>query len=141
MDRVVPHELALASSADSVSVARRYFASIAREAGLPALVRDSGALVVSELVTNAVLHGHEPITLRVTTMPRTLRVAVSDGSARPPVRRRRVPGRPLSVDARSADHGRGLAIVEGLAQQWGCEPAVQVPGKTVWCDLVVDREL
>jgi hypothetical protein len=72
-------------------------------------------------------------------MPRTLRVAVTDGSTRPPVRRRRVPGRPLSVDPGSADHGRGLAIVEGLAQQWGCEPAVQVPGKTVWCDLVVDR--
>jgi anti-sigma regulatory factor (Ser/Thr protein kinase) len=139
MERVIPHELPLAASTASVAVARRYFASIALDADLPARVRHSGALVVSELVTNAVLHGREPITLRVTTMPRTVRVAVTDGSGRPPVRRRRVPGRPLSVDAGSTDHGRGLAIVARVAQQWGCEPAVQVTGKTVWCDLAVDR--
>jgi len=139
MERVIPHELALAASPESVADARRYFASVASDVDLPQRVREFGALVVSELVTNAVLHGREPITLRVTTMPRTVRVAVSDGGVRPPVRRRRIPGRPLSVDAGSADHGRGLAIVEGLSQKWGCEPAVQTPGKTVWCDLAVDR--
>src|SRR5690242_2664148 len=56
MDRVVPYEIALAPTAASVAVARRYFAAIAGDAGLPGRVRDTGALVVSELVTNAVQH-------------------------------------------------------------------------------------
>ena len=137
MDRIAPYELPLPAQADSVAVARRYFTAIALDEGLPAKVRDVGALVVSELVTNAVTHGRDPITLRVTPLPRTVRVAVSDGSDALPAARRRPKERPIASDARSANHGRGLAIVERIADQWGCEPAVQQSGKTVWCNLAI----
>ena len=140
MDRIAPHEIPLAAEPASVAAARRYFTTIAADAHLPAEVRDAGVLAVSELVTNAVLHGGEPITLRVTTLPRTVRVAVSDGSNRPP-RLRHAPARPPTTGRRSDQHGRGLAIVEGVAEQWGCAPAVQSPGKTVWCNLTVDPRL
>jgi anti-sigma regulatory factor (Ser/Thr protein kinase) len=137
MDRIAPHEIPLPAEPASVAVARRYFVGIAVDAGLPADVRDAGVLAVSELVTNAVLHGSDPITLRVTTLPRTVRVAVTDGSNRPPKPRPRVrtwaPG-----GNRRTDHGRGLTIVENLCHEWGCAPSVQSPGKTVWCNLTVD---
>jgi anti-sigma regulatory factor (Ser/Thr protein kinase) len=140
MDRVTPYELPLRACADSVGVARRYFASIARERALPAALRDAGSLIVSELVTNAVVHGSDPITLRVTPMPRTLRLAVSDGCDRPPTPRLRSSEHPIAADPESADHGRGLAIVDGLADQWGCEPSVQTPGKTIWCHLSISPD-
>jgi anti-sigma regulatory factor (Ser/Thr protein kinase) len=139
MDRVMPLELPLSADPASVGLARRYFTSVTAAAGVPDGVRQAGALAVSELVTNAVLHGREPITLRVTPMPRTVRVAVTDGSDHPPEPRARTRRNPLRVDRRSGDHGRGLTIVESVADRWGCSPAVQSSGKTVWCDLAVVR--
>jgi len=138
MERIAPYELPLPAEPASVATARRYFVAIADDAGLPADVREAGALAVSELVTNAVLHGHDPITLRVTTLPRTVRVAVTDGSNRPPRPRPRSRTWSSGHDQRSRDHGRGLSIIESLTDQWGCAPAVQMPGKTVWCSLRVD---
>ena len=141
MDRIAPHELPLAGRAGERGRRPAGTSSrIADDAGLPADVRDAGVLAVSELVTNAVLHGRDPITLRVTTLPRTVRVAVTDGSNRPPA------ARPAAADAADrhatggrGNHGAGLTIVERVAEQWGCAPAVQAPGKTVWCNLRVDR--
>ena len=138
MERIAPHELPLAAEPASVAAARRYLVAIADDVGLPGDVRDAGVLAVSELVTNAVLHGRDPITLRVTTLPRTVRVAVTDGSNRPPRPRPRTRTWSSGSDQRSRDHGRGLAIIESLTEQWGCAPAVQAPGKTVWCSLRVD---
>jgi anti-sigma regulatory factor (Ser/Thr protein kinase) len=139
MDRVVPFELPLAADPASVAVARHHLASILARIGAPDHVRDAGILAVSELVTNAVQHGREPISIRVTPMTRTVRVAVSDGSSRPPKPRSRARSRPLASDRRSGNHGRGLTIVAMVANQWGCSPAVQSAGKTVWCDLALDR--
>jgi anti-sigma regulatory factor (Ser/Thr protein kinase) len=138
MDRIAPHEILLAAEPASVAVARRYFTSVAADAGLPDAVRDAGVLAVSELVTNAVVHGCDPITLRVTPLARTLRVAVTDGSNREPLPRPRS-RQPIGTERGSGDHGRGLAIVDSVCAQWGCAPAVQAPGKTVWCNLTVGR--
>ena len=137
MDRIAPHEIPLPADPASVGEARRYFTAVADAADLPAEVRDAGILAVSELVTNAVVHGRDPITLRVTTLPRCVRVAVTDGSNRPPRLQPRSRGRPASTDRWSGNHGRGLTIVERVAEQWGYAPAVQAPGKTVWCNLSV----
>jgi len=123
------HELSLLADATSVARARRYFSRVVTASGVPSSVRAAGTLAVSELVTNAVVHGKEPITLRITTLPRVVRVAVSDGSDHPPEPRSRRRG--------GAEHGRGLRIVADLAEQWGCEPRVQAPGKTVWCNLAM----
>lgn len=74
---------------------------------------DDARLVVSELTTNAVLHGGPPIELRLAATGDTLVISVSDGSSTPP--------RPVAPRLES---GRGLALVESVAD-WGC---ADVPG-------------
>ncbi|WP_018656263.1 ATP-binding protein [Actinomadura flavalba] len=81
-------------------------------------------LMIDELVANAVVHGHGPVTLRLTLVPgppRTLHAEITDHA--PPPGPRTDPG-PL------AEHGRGLLIVAALATATGTRPAPG--GKTVW---------
>ncbi len=79
-------------------------------------------LVVSELVTNAILHGAQPIQLRL-IRDRTLICEVSDASGTAPHMRR----------ARDFDeHGRGLLLVAQLTYRWGTRPTSG--GKTIWCE-------
>ena len=86
---------------------------------------DEARLLVSELVTNAVVHGAPPIALRVECDGSTeLVVAVSDGNPVPPLRRE------LTDDAAS---GRGIALVDLLSDRWGVD--VTGAGKTTWFRL------
>ncbi|MFD7134396.1 ATP-binding protein [Streptomyces sp. NPDC059894] len=89
-------------------------------------------LLVSELVTNAVVHTGCPAVLRL-SLPRggggeagesTVRLEVADSSSRAPV--------PRCVDG-DATGGRGLALVDCLADRWGW--SVEGPGKRIWCEL------
>lgn len=89
---------------------------------VPGAPRASALLVVSELVTNAVRHGHGPIGLELSTVSGRVRIQVEDDS-------RKVP---QIVDARPEGGGRGLHIVDQLAQ-WGWEPTSR--GKVVWALL------
>lgn len=96
-------------------------------------------LLISELVTNAVVHTGCPAVLRMlfgsTDSPDspdspggagTVRVEVADASCRPPQQRH----------ARGEDTGgRGLELVDGLADRWGWQP--EGAGKRIWCE--VDR--
>jgi anti-sigma regulatory factor (Ser/Thr protein kinase) len=86
---------------------------------------DIAMLLASEVVTNAVLHGAPPITLRTyCTEPGRLKIEVSDTGA----------SMPVAIDAGlDADHGRGLILLDMLATDWGVQP--QDPGKTVWFRL------
>jgi anti-sigma regulatory factor (Ser/Thr protein kinase) len=79
------------------------------------------ALMVSELVTNAVEHGVGPVSLVLLSESDCLRVEITDRSAEAPIRRYSMPG---------ALSGRGLEIVERLALAWGWEPLPD--GKKVW---------
>ncbi|MDH6116755.1 ATP-binding protein [Kitasatospora sp. GAS204B] len=93
---------------------------------------DSGELVLSELVTNAVVHGADRGTLiRVIVSlaeNRPLRIEVHDiGTARRPVPRQAV--------GTGEESGRGLLLVKSLATRWGCCPRVQGFGKFVWCEI------
>ena len=81
-------------------------------------------IVISELVTNAIVHGAAPITLHLWLRPGHVRVGVSDGSAAP------LAPRNATTSARS---GRGLTIVEHLAVQWGSDP--RHDGKLAWADV------
>jgi anti-sigma regulatory factor (Ser/Thr protein kinase) len=89
-------------------------------------------LLISELVTNAVVHTGCPAVLRMlfgagdATEAETVRVEVADISACPP-RPRRAAGEDTN--------GRGLALVDGLADRWGWQP--EGAGKSIWCE--VDR--
>ncbi|MDT0452701.1 SpoIIE family protein phosphatase [Streptomyces hesseae] len=90
---------------------------------------DEIELVADELVTNALLHtdGAAVVTIRMLTGPeRRVRVEVEDKSSALP--RRREPGE-------AGVSGRGLLLVDRLADVWGVEP--RGTGKSVWCEFVV----
>jgi anti-sigma regulatory factor (Ser/Thr protein kinase) len=86
--------------------------------------RDVLELLTSEVVANAVLHGGGTLTLAVGCAPGEVVVAVSDTNPQPPVVRAAGP---------EATGGRGVALVDLLAQAWGWEP--HPPGKRVWFRL------
>ncbi|MEZ0491024.1 SpoIIE family protein phosphatase [Kineococcus sp. TBRC 1896] len=89
---------------------------------------DEAELVISELVTNAVLHTGSPtaVTLRHEVSDRLLSVGVEDSSTQHP--------QPRESDD-DATGGRGMHIVQLLAQRWWVAP--RGDGKTVWADLLV----
>ncbi len=81
-------------------------------------------LLVSELVTNAVVHGEPPISIDLEIAPPFLSVAVSDHGRGAPV---------LATPDELDGHGRGLQIVGQLADGWGID--WQTEGKCVWFQL------
>ncbi|MGW1890012.1 ATP-binding protein [Streptomyces sp. NPDC002004] len=103
-------------------------------------------LLVSELVTNAVVHTGCPAVLRMllpgapdkapdgpdgpdeadAVSRETVRLEVADTSARPP--------RPRHAEGDDTN-GRGLELVDGLADRWGWQR--EGAGKRIWCE--VDR--
>ncbi|WP_432102926.1 ATP-binding protein [Streptomyces sp. bgisy091] len=91
-------------------------------------------LLISELVTNAVVHTGCPAVLRMlfgSANPAgsagTVRVEVADASCSPPQPRHA---------AGEDTGGRGLELVDGLADRWGWQP--EGAGKRIWCE--VDRQ-
>jgi serine phosphatase RsbU (regulator of sigma subunit)/anti-sigma regulatory factor (Ser/Thr protein kinase) len=116
------YELELTSDADAVAKARQFAASVL--AGWSdSLLADVG-LVVTELVTNSVLHGKPPIRLVVEPRGLDAHIEVFDVGPRPPLRIR---------DAGHAMTGRGLALVAALSTAWGVRQ--ENGGKVVWADI------
>ena len=105
----------------SVGIARRWVADVCTNIGRADLV-DCARLGVSELVTNALLHGAPPITVAVRGTVDHPRIEVSDGSPRPPAS-------PVDRGGMSTT-GRGLSIVAKCSIAWGAE--VDVDHKIVW---------
>ncbi|RPF44986.1 anti-sigma regulatory factor (Ser/Thr protein kinase) [Streptomyces sp. Ag109_G2-6] len=98
---------------------------------------DITAQLVAELAANSVTHGRVPgrdFELRLALTDGTLRVEVSDtrGERRPPHPRELPEPRPL------ADSGRGLFLVEALADRWEVLDRVPI-GKTVRAELDLTR--
>lgn len=122
MDTTV-HELSLGLDRDAVAQARKF--TLAALGNAPASVAGDAELVVAELVTNAVLHGRPPITVRVVQHAEGSRVEVVDFGSRPPVRIR---------DAGQSMTGRGLALVAALSTEWGVEQ-VEGGGKVIWAEI------
>ncbi|WP_328943190.1 ATP-binding protein [Streptomyces sp. NBC_00250] len=84
-------------------------------------------LIISELVTNAVVHTGCPAVLRMLFAAEGgVRVEVADTSDRPP--------QPRHAEGEDTN-GRGLELVDGLADRWGWQP--EGAGKSIWCE--VDR--
>ncbi len=87
---------------------------------------DDLRIMVSELVTNSVVHsglkGGEPISLLVKVLPERVRVEVADPGLRfPDISKRR-----------RKHHGRGLMIIDRLADRWGTERGSQTK---VWAEI------
>jgi anti-sigma regulatory factor (Ser/Thr protein kinase) len=94
---------------------------------------DDAAIIVSELVTNAVQHACRDVTTTIgvtlarTEDPGTVIIAVSDCSPHTPVMRIARPG---------SERGRGLQIVESLSVHWGWHREPR--GKAVFAILAAE---
>lgn len=118
------HVLALAASTTSPAHGRRFVRELLSDADR-ALVADV-ELLVSELVTNAIIHTDSEPRLEVQLQRDRIRVEVYDGDPSPPVERD------------SAIHeagGRGIRLIHELSSRWGSAPSGS--GKVVW--LEIDR--
>lgn len=111
----------LAEEMGSISVARQVAQDAMTAWGYRGR-REDVLLVVSELVTNALVHGRGEPVLRVIGGSRRIRVEVGDASEEPP--RPRNPG---------PSDGWGLHVVRKLGSGWGT--SFQEGGKVVWCEL------
>ncbi|WP_165969067.1 ATP-binding protein [Actinomadura sp. KC06] len=102
--------------------ARRFLAG--RFAGWGIADDFDGRLIVSELVTNALVHGDGPIVLRVVQDERDGLPVIEvrdDGDGRPVIR----------AENHTAIGGRGLLMVAGLAHSWGTR-SLPEGGKVAW---------
>jgi GAF domain-containing protein/anti-sigma regulatory factor (Ser/Thr protein kinase) len=115
--------LHLHGESDAVPKARHWVAAALAESGLGGVVADA-ELAVSELVTNALLHGAPPVSVHVDVREGSVRVEVADGSRHAPVR---------AIARQDAMTGRGLSLVAALARDWGVEQRPH--GKAVWAEL------
>jgi anti-sigma regulatory factor (Ser/Thr protein kinase) len=103
-------------------LARRAVANASR--GLASDLVEVAQLLTSEVVTNALVHGSGPIRVEVTRSARMVSVSVDDDDPAWP--------RSGAVDS-WATHGRGLILVESLADGWSVHP--YGAGKRVWFKL------
>ena len=113
----------LPADPESVRRARRFVVDAAERAGFEPGAIDLAAVAASELVTNAVVHGGGPITVRAVLDPSSLRVEVQDAGTELPER---------SATDVSRTGGRGLTIVDEFSREWGCTVVHGALGKSVW---------
>ena len=119
--------LHLPADAAAVSRARAWAAELCQhwKAGD---VCDDAALLVSELVSNAIQHAGTAMLIELGIAGNTILIAVTDGSTRPARLRTSTP---------LAEAGRGLLLVDALSTRWGV--TAWPTGKRVWAELHSDR--
>lgn len=121
-------ELTLGREPDAVPKARRFVGwSLGGEE--PGTVH-SVQLAVTELTTNAMLHGRPPVLIRLIHLGRSIRVEVEDSGQQLPV---------LGTHDPDSMTGRGLAVVAALSSAWGID-AGRGRGKVVWAELPVGAD-
>ena len=115
----------LPPAAGSVPAARHVVRELLNAGDVPH-DRDDAALLVTELVANVIDHveGEANLTLELSLSDGGLRIAVVDGSSIRPV---------VQELSRERSRGRGLRMVESIADRWGAED--HNGGKRVWFDL------
>ena len=121
-----PALLTLPAELVSVRAARRFVRQQCLALRLAAQRCDDAVLLTSELVTNAVLHGRSEVCVEVSGSGDGMRVAVLDENSRRPV---------MVAEDPDALDGRGLALVQAVADRWGVEE--RPIGKAVWFELSV----
>nr|WP_256251823.1 ATP-binding protein [Streptomyces sp. yr375] len=129
---------------DQAAAERRFRFELAAHPGSPAQARrltrarltgwsvcadtcDSAALVITELVTNAIVHtASDVVVCELHDSGHLVRIAVRDEGC--------APSEPHPSPQRpEAEHGRGLLLVEALCHAWGAHE--HGPGLLVWADL------
>jgi anti-sigma regulatory factor (Ser/Thr protein kinase) len=129
-DEVPPPSAGLSIEDDvrAVHQARSFTRGTLAEWALPDSLARDAILLVSEMVTNAIVHGRAPIHLRLRRAREHLLVEVDDTATAVPRKLR-----PTANDV----HGRGLQLVAMMADEWGTRPIRD--GKSVWCSLALTR--
>jgi anti-sigma regulatory factor (Ser/Thr protein kinase) len=112
-----------ARASEAAGVRRAIRAELARY-GLERDHAESAQLVASELIMNAVMHGAEPVVVRLSVEQGVTVLEVYDGGD----------GTPVLAPDHAGHTARGLRVVAALCTDWG---VVRSPdgGKTVWCAL------
>ncbi|WP_267242885.1 ATP-binding protein [Streptomyces sp. PR69] len=123
----------LAPTRYSARLSREFAAMWLRTWDAPREVAETVTQLVGELAANAAVHGRVPgrdflITLHLTDDDRVLRIEATD------TRAERLPTPPGQAPAPDEESGRGLLIVDTLADRWGVTDG-PVPRKTVWAEL------
>ncbi|MEU0950672.1 SpoIIE family protein phosphatase [Streptomyces canus] len=116
-----------------VHTVRRFARDLMSSWGHPHLTDDVEVLV-SEVVTNALIHAHTEVDIRFSDYHDRIRVEVCDSDPHPPTPV--VVLDPDGVGDDEAESGRGLLIVDTLASAWGSTPAGR--GKTTWFELSLE---
>jgi anti-sigma regulatory factor (Ser/Thr protein kinase) len=120
----------LPPTAESASVARWLVSDLLRDL-VDEDSRDTAALLTTELVSNAIRHTRDELVVTVRVAGGRLRVGIADSSYR----------RPQLVQVGTRDtSGRGLHLVDAMADLWGVDPDDRGLGKTVWFELAVEPE-
>ncbi|MGW0736082.1 ATP-binding protein [Streptomyces sp. NPDC002851] len=125
-DRIQLRRRLARSDLRSVSEVRRALRELLRRRGKPEH-SEVAELLTSEIVTNALVHTDHDAVVTATVGAHRLRVEVRDQLARRP--RLRVP------NADDGTSGRGLVLVQSLADAWGVH--TQGVGKVVWFEMGV----
>lgn len=118
-------ELPLPHAPRAAAEARRWVTGICTRLHREDLV-ECAELGVSELVSNAILHGAQPVAVRMRGTASHPRIEVMDGSSEPPV----VPAPAAAGDDYLTTYGRGLSMVALSAVAWGA--SIENHGKVVW---------
>ncbi|WP_405900911.1 ATP-binding protein [Streptomyces sp. NBC_00727] len=119
---------ALPAHPESVAAARRLTKARLGEWRTSGDERDAAVLIVSELVTNAVVHtASSRVLCELRRLDGRLRISVQDQGRRP--------GGPQLGRGSDDEHGRGLLLVDSLAGAWGSHDAGDRSGRIVWAEL------
>lgn len=118
----------LPPSLNAPAIARGHLQQLTDQ--LPREILQAALLAVSEVVTNAVLHGAPDIVLEIQLVPDELRVTVADSDAA-------LPPSELSTPAPNRPSGRGLLILDALVSRWGVRVHEERPGKSIWFTLAL----
>lgn len=114
----------------SVGDARRALRNVLEEVGSSIDERNAAAMVITELLANAIIHADRAggqIEVVIECSDRQIHIEVTDQNARAPVRRE------VDIDAAA---GRGLAIIDSLSTAWGWDRiGGEGDGNRVWCDV------
>ncbi|MFC4786930.1 response regulator [Nocardioides sp. MAHUQ-72] len=117
-------EVHLPQALSTAAEARRFVKHAVTQWNLTPIL-DDALLVVSELATNAVTHAGSSCRIRLSLTDTSLRIDVTDAGEGTPE---------PQPSSSTAEHGRGLHLINALATAWGLE---EVPGqgKVVWAEL------
>ena len=121
--------LELPRALTSAALARRFVSDTLALWQLAAL-RDAALLVTSELAANAITHADSAFRIQLSLTATTLRIDVvdqGDGAPEP------------QLPSSSAEHGRGLLIIDAMTAAWGIDKDAD-RGKVVWAEIALPTD-